>query len=167
MEPRAVEAPLPKPSSQRRGTRAIALVLWVMGCSYVPVFASSVLHGDWRGFFRGFGQVPWGQPLVIVLTAMAIVSTAVGLAARALLLRRAKAAATPQGRLALELVGMVAGMALLESAGVFGLTLGFAMGPPLASLTGLLLLVPVLGMPFLLPPHARFGASEESAIHPA
>lgn len=139
-------------------TRAIALFLWLSCCSY-PVLLVASATRDWGAYVQGFGAVPWKEPMVLALLIAAGLSFGLALLGRGLLLRQARRARTDAARLLLELLGMILGMALLEAVGIYGLVLGFALKPVPAPLCGLLMAVPILLLPFLLPPHARFGST--------
>jgi F0F1-type ATP synthase membrane subunit c/vacuolar-type H+-ATPase subunit K len=148
--------------AQRLTTRVIAFGLWMAVGIYVVIFAMVVLKGDPMGFFAPIGGAPWGQILLPVLCAMAATLPAAAFVLRRVFLARAQAAPDQATRCNLERTAMIVAAALFESVAVFGLVLGFVLGPATAPVAALMFLVPLFGIPFLLPPHARFGVDDRS-----
>jgi hypothetical protein len=79
------------------------------------------------------------------------------LAMRFVLLGRAARAPEGPERWGLERVAMIVSLALFESSAIYGLVLGFVVGPASAPVSALLFLLPLAAIPFLLPPHAKLG----------
>lgn len=136
--------------AQEKDLRTTLLVLRLQGFAmcyaapviYAVVYAVAVLHGRWDLLFQGFGAVPWSNPLVLGLLAVSGTTLAAAFTVPRLLpLRRGLADLRTRGTLA---------FALLETVAIFGLVLGFLLGPPAASLVLVLLLVPAVFCPLLL-----------------
>jgi len=109
---------------------------------YAVVYGLAVLQGRWNHFLQGFGAVPWANPLVLGLLAVSLTTlTAAFSVPRFLPQRRGLAGLRTRGTLA---------FALVETVAVFGLVLGFLLGPPAASLVLALLLVPSVFCPLLM-----------------
>jgi hypothetical protein len=143
--------------AQRLTTRIIAFALWMANAIYLGLLAFVVLKGELGGFLAPLSGVPWTNPLVAVLAGLGAMTPVPALLLRRILLARAAAITEPMPRLLQERNALIIPAALFESVGIYGLLLGFAVGPATAPLGLLLLLVPLAAIPFLLPPHARFG----------
>jgi len=124
-----------------RVTRIIALAICLGGpVIYILVYGMVVLKGQWSLFLQGFKQVPWGKPLVLALLALSATTLA-----GAFRLPRTLATGQPQQQfpplIALR-TGSIIACALVEAVAINGLVLGFVLGPALASLSLILMLVP-------------------------
>ncbi|HJU83998.1 MAG TPA: hypothetical protein VJ600_07285 [Holophagaceae bacterium] len=155
--------------ANRRVTRIIAFALWMAVWIYVFIFVQQVLQGRAIGFLAPLGSVPWDNPMTVILAAVGVMDIPVAILLRHRLLEQAARAPEGPQRWALERSGMIIGYALLEAIAIFGLVLGFALhNPAVAPLSGLMFLVPLIGQPLLLPPHARSGATaDDGAIRPS
>ncbi|MBK8725162.1 MAG: hypothetical protein IPL96_03655 [Holophagaceae bacterium] len=143
--------------AQARITRVIAAALWLAVWLYVFIFATQILKGDLRGFLAPIQDAPWGNPILPGLCGLSVLLPVPAFVMRGVLMARAANAHDPVLRCGLERVAMIVTMALFESVAVYGLVLGFVLGPAAAPVSGLMFLVPLVLNPFLLPPHARFG----------
>ncbi len=96
-----------------RVTRIIALAICLGGpVIYILVYGMVVLKGQWSLFLQGFKQVPWGKPQQQFPPLIALRT------------------------------GSIIACALVEAVAINGLVLGFVLGPALASLSLILMLVP-------------------------
>jgi F0F1-type ATP synthase membrane subunit c/vacuolar-type H+-ATPase subunit K len=160
----------PSPASletQRRTSRIIAFALWLAVWVYAFIYVFQILKGDPRGFLAPLAAAPWGNPVLVVLCALAALVTAPALLLRHTLLERAAKAHDAALRCGLERTGMIVSMAIFESIAIYGLVLGFVLGPATAPVSALLFLVPLVVNPFLLPPHARFRGGDDAGIRPS
>lgn len=124
-----------------RVTRLITLAICLGGpVLYILVYGMVVLKGQWALFLQGFDQVPWRTPLVLVLLALSATTLA-----GAFRLPRTLATGQPQKRLPALLAlrtGSIIACALVEAVAIYGLVLGFVLGPTVAPLSLALMLVP-------------------------
>ena len=128
---------------------------------YIAVYAIAVLQRNPSGFWVGFRAVPWGDPVLLVLLL-----TALGMLGAASMAPDFLAVRTPQGSSSLFgrlRVRLVIACAFLESIAVLGLVLGFVLGPEMASLSLVMLLVPVVGVILLFPRKAEYQAELDRA----
>ncbi len=139
-------------ATHRRTTRMIAFALWMAIWVYVLIYVTQILKGDPRGFLAPIGQAPWGNPFLPVLCGLAVLMPMPALLLRSVMMARA---------------AMIVTMALFESVGIYGLVLGFALGPSTAPVSALMFLVPLVLNPFFLPPHARAGDGVGSGLRPS
>jgi hypothetical protein len=153
--------------AQRLTSRIVAFALWMAVWVYVVLYTVQVLKGDPRGFLAPLAGAPWGNPFLVVLCALAVVMPVPAFLMRHVMLARAARAHNEALRWGLERVAMIVTMALFESVGVYGLVLGFALGPSTAPVSALMFLVPLVVIPFLLPPHARSGDGDGPGIRPS
>jgi F0F1-type ATP synthase membrane subunit c/vacuolar-type H+-ATPase subunit K len=144
-------------SAQRRVTRIIAFALWMAVWVYVAIFATQILKGDLRAFFAPLSSAPWNQPILPALCGLGAMMPVPALAMRFVLLGRAARAPEGPERWGLERVAMIVSLALFEASAIYGLVLGFVVGPASAPVSALLFLLPLAAIPFLLPPHAKLG----------
>lgn len=122
--------------------------------SYLVVFFVAAFHGDAALLLRslqGNPGVPWRHPLVLVLVILTITQLAFLPTLRGVLLAKAAqakhvAAAMPQAFSATVIL-----CALLETVAIYGLILGFAVGPATAPLSLLMMLMPPVAYPLLIP----------------
>lgn len=122
-----------------RVTRILALAMCCGGpAAYLVLYGFAVLKGDWAAFFQGLGDVPWSQPLVPALLAVSAMTLA-GAFVLPGILGTTQAQLPPLAALRTR---SVISYALLEAVAIYGLVLGFAVGPVMASLSLLLMLVP-------------------------
>lgn len=130
-------------------TRILAFALcYASPVLYALVYGIAVLTNRWSLFLQGFGTVPWTNPLVLGLLTVSATTLAGAFLLPDLLLRaqlRMKLPPLP----ALRTRSLIA-FAMLEAVAIYGLVLGFVVGPPVASLTLALLLVPPAACPLLL-----------------
>jgi len=143
--------------AHRRTTRIIAFALWMAVWVYVFIYATQILKGDWRAFLAPMAGAPWGQPILPVLCGLGAMMPVPALALRFVLMGRAARAPEGTERWGLERVAMIVSLALFESVAIYGLVLGFILGPSTAPVSALLFLLPLAAIPFLLPPHAKLG----------
>lgn len=132
-----------------RVTRILAFALcYASPVLYALVYGIAVLRNQWNLFLQGFGSVPWANPLVLGLL-MASVTTLVGAFVLPDILLRAQLRMKLPPLPALRTRSLIA-FAMLEVVAIHGLVMGFVIGPPVASLTLALLLVPPAACPLLL-----------------
>ena len=148
-----------------RLTRILAFALcYASTAIYAVLFALSVLQGRWEAFFQGFRAVPWQNPAVLVLLAIAAGTLALTFALPGILLgflRRTQPVLKALHFCCLAI------FALLESVAIYGLVLGFIAGPAVASLSLLLLLVPPAACPLVMPGEAKWREEfEQSLLRP-
>lgn len=146
--------------THRRVSRIIAIALWMAVWIYVFIYATQVLKGEVQGFFAPLGDAPWRNPILPVFCGLSVILPMPAFVMRSVLLARAANAPDGPLRWGLERVAMIVTMALFESVAIYGLVLGFVLGPATAPVSALLFLVPLVVNPFLLPPHARFGGDD-------
>lgn len=154
-------------ATHRRTTRMIAFALWMAIWVYVLIYVTQILKGDPRGFLAPIGQAPWGNPFLPVLCGLAVLMPMPALLLRSVMMARAARAHDEALRWGLERAAMIVTMALFESVGIYGLVLGFALGPSTAPVSALMFLVPLVLNPFFLPPHARAGDGDGSGLRPS
>ncbi len=118
---------------------------------YLLVLVLVVFHGDLRPLFAGFHTVPWGDLRIIVLSMTGLALVAAGPFLVHQFWVRAHAAATAEELFASLRTGHVIHCALLESVAIFGLVIGFTVGPAAGPVCLVLLLVPPVGYPLLVP----------------
>jgi F0F1-type ATP synthase membrane subunit c/vacuolar-type H+-ATPase subunit K len=130
-----------------RSTRILALAMCCGGpASYIAVYGLTVLDGRWERFLQGLGSIPWQQPVVPALLAVSAMTLA-GVFALPGLLGRVRSAQASQPPLAVLRARSIISYALLEAVAIYGLVLGFIVGPAAASLSLVLMLAPpVLGL---------------------
>lgn len=145
-----------------RVTRILALAMCCGGpAAYLVVYGLALLKGDWAAFFQGLGGVPWSQPIVPALLAVSAMTLA-GAFVLPGVLGAAQANLPPLAALRTR---SVVSYALLEAVAIYGLVLGFVIGPAVASLSLVLMLVPpALGLT-LLPSEQAWRDSCDRAPH--
>lgn len=104
----------------------------------------------------GLPKVPWSEPMVMVLAAMAFFTLAgVALFGR-VAPRLAAASRKPMDAVAKMLVFTLLGASFLETVAIYGLVLAFAMDERILPLSGMMLLLTSLGYFLLWPTQARW-----------
>jgi len=122
---------------------------------YILTFGSQVLRGRWQLFLGGFSQLPWADPRLP--GALACAGAALALAV--LLPPRLGRAQPGRPGLAVLRGRNLAACGLLVVVAVAGLYLGVKLGPPAASTSLVLFLVPVIRGFASFPSGARWRAA--------
>lgn len=141
---------IPPAEAQEQELRTTLLVLRLQAFAmcyaaplvYAAIYGVAVLQGRWSLFLQGFAAVPWTNPLVPALLVMALATLgAAFLVPRLLPLRPGLPGLRTRSTLT---------FALIETVAIFGLVLGFLLGPGVATPVLALLLVPPAFCPLLL-----------------
>lgn len=118
---------------------------------YLFLLIQIAFHGDYHPLLGGFHAVPWGDLRVIVLSMAGLALLAAGPFVVHQFWVRANGAATSQQLFASLRTGHIIHCALLESVAIFGLGLGFIIGPAAGPVCLVMLLVPPVGYLLLVP----------------
>ena len=160
----------PDQESTLQANLRVARVLWgalSLGAPlmYLVIYCIQVLHGDPAKFLIGLGQVPWQNPIVATLLAISFMTLPVAIILPERMARNGQYAnATAYAQLRVKLVITCA---FLESIAIYGLVCGFILGPKLASLSLLLMLVPIVGGILTFPSEASWRQTAEHSQSPA
>ena len=147
----------------------IARILWgalSLGAPlvYLLIFCIRSLHGDATKFLIGLGKVPWHNPMVTILL---ILSTLTLLIAFILPDRIARTGQYETASAYAQLrVKLVITCSFLEFIAIFGLVLGFTLGSKLATLSLLLMLVPIAAGVFTFPSESTWRQRTENSQSP-
>ncbi|GEM_PF-1628104 len=126
---------------------------------YVLTLGSQAYGSRWDLFLRGFGRLPWDDLRVSRLIAAAFLALALSL----FLPPHVGHMRDPHSALGTLRVRNLICSALLAAIAVCGLYLGVKIGPPAASLTLALCLVPMARACFIFPREARWRAAMNQA----
>lgn len=118
---------------------------------YLFLLVRITFHGDFGPMLAGFHGVPWGDLRVIVLCSLSVATLAGAPLISAMFWGRANRATTTGELLGKLRTGHIILCALLESVAIYGLVLGFLIGPGAGPLCLLMILVPPLGYLLLIP----------------
>jgi len=140
----------------RQSVRQARMVAFTCGfvapAMYIISLGSQVLRGRWRLFLAGFADLPWADPQVRVAMAAACLTLALAL----ILPPRLGRPRSPRSALATLKVRNLVGSALMAVVAVFGLRLCVQIGPPVASLSLAICLMPMVGCWAVLPAESRW-----------
>ncbi|GEM_PF-1145983 len=131
------------------GRVMVVFLTFVLVLVYASVFITAVLQGDPRGYLAGFAAVPFREPFVRILLVISAVTFLGAVAGSTWYFHspRPKPASAPVTNLIVLLVAS----ALLETLAIYGLVLGFAIGPKVATLSLALQAATVLGGALIFP----------------
>ena len=136
-----------------RQARMVAFTCcFVAPAMYIISLGSQALRGHWLLFLAGFGHLPWADPRVPGTVAGAALALGLGLVLPQRMGRTGEARATLGALKARNLLSS----ALLVAVAVCGLFLGVKLGPPAASLSLVLFLVPMVRGWFIFPSESRW-----------
>lgn len=125
---------------------------FVAPAMYIISLGSQVLRGRWRLFLASFADLPWDENLLRVSLAAACLTLALAL----ILPPRLGRPRDPRAALgALKLRNLLTA-ALMAAVAIFGLYLGVKIGPPVASLSLVICLLPMVGGWAVLPSESRW-----------
>lgn len=132
--------------------RILALALGIGApLSYLLVLVVAALGGNPRMLLVGFSELPWSNPILPVFLVLS--ASTLGLSFLLPDLMAAKQMGDRLGRLRTRLIMRCA---LMESVAIFGLVLSFLLGPAAATLSLLLILVPMVGTVLVFPNEAEW-----------
>lgn len=135
-----------------RGARILTLALGVGApLSYLVVLVVAALGGNPRLLLAGFSDLPWANPLLPVFLMLSASTLGLSFVLPNILAKRQES--DPFGLLRTRLILRCA---LMESAAIFGLVLSFVLGPAAATLSLLLILVPLVGTVLVFPNEAEW-----------
>jgi hypothetical protein len=139
-----------------RQARMVAFVcLYVAPAMYILSVGSQVLRSHWHLFFGGFSRLPWADPRVPGCVAGAGLALALAL----LVPPRLGRMDDPRSALGALKARNLLTAALMVAVAVCGLFLAVKIGPPAASLSLVLFLVPVVTGWSVFPSEARWRAA--------
>lgn len=142
--------------SELRKHVALARLLGFSLCFLAPAVYLVLLvrlgfHGDHHPLLAGFHSVPWGDLRIIILSMAGLAILAAGPFLVQQFWARANKAGTPAELFADLRTGHIVHCALLESVAIFGLALGFTVGPAAGPVCLAMLLTPPVGYLLLVP----------------
>jgi len=137
--------------SVRQARLVAATCGFIAPVMYLMSIGTQALRGHWALFLGGFGRLPWADPRVP--GALAAAALAMGLAL--VLPRRLDRGKASMGALRGR---NLMSCALLVCVAVCGLYLGMKLGPPAASLSLVLCLLPMVRTVFIFPSEAGWRA---------
>ena len=147
--------------ASRRIARILAFAMWFSVLIYGFAFAQAKLRGDFAAFAGSLRTVPWADPRIPMFGALAAVDLVMAMVLRRIQLAKASAEPAGPARWVIERKAMIISIAVLEAIALVGIALGFSTATEeakaIAPLVGLFILVPLVVIPFMLPPHARLG----------
>ena len=150
--------------ASRRSARIIAFAMWSSVLIYGFVFAQAKLHGNFAAFAGSLRAVPWADSRISMFGALGSMDLVLALVLRRVQLSKASAEPAGPVKWLIERKAMIITIALLEAIALVGIALGFsaplAETKAIAPLVGLFILVPLVAIPFMLPPHARLGLGD-------
>lgn len=139
-----------------RQARLVAFTCcFVAPAMYLLSLGSQVLAGRWGGFLAGFGRLPWEDHRVSGSIAGACAALALAL----VLPPRLGRMSDPRSALGALKARNLLGSALLATMAVCGLYVGVKIGPPAASLSLALCLMPMVRACFVFPTEAGWRAA--------
>jgi hypothetical protein len=128
----------------RQGVRQARMVAFVCmfaaPAMYLVCLYSQVLRGRWQLFLGGFNRIPWADRRVPVALGVAILALALAV----ILPPRLGRTDQPRAALGVLKARNLVGSGLMVAVAICGLYLGVKIGPPAASLSLVLCLVPPL-----------------------
>ena len=119
---------------------------------YIISLGSQVLRGRWRLFLASFADLPWDENLLRVSLAAACLTLALAL----ILPPRLGRPSSPRAALGTLKLRNLLTSALMAAVAVFGLYLGVKIGPPVAPLSLVICLLPMVGCWAVLPSESRW-----------
>lgn len=137
--------------------------------SYLVVAFVAVFQSDPSLLFQslqGRPGVPWRHPMVLALVLLSITQMAFLPTLRGLLLAKAQRAKHLAAALPQAFNATVVLCAILETVAIYGLVLGFVVGPAAAPLSLLMILLPPVAYPLLVPQREAWQALAEAVQNP-
>lgn len=133
-------------------TRVIGFSLCFLAPAiYLLLLVQMVFHGSPRPLIAGFHSVPWGDLRIIVLSMAGLALLAAGPYLVEQFWARANAATTAEGLFSNLRTGHIIHCAMLESVAIFGLVLGFTVGPAAGPVCLVMSLLPPAGYLLFVP----------------
>jgi hypothetical protein len=146
-----------------RQARMVAFTCcFVAPAMYIITLGSQAFRGHWQLFLAGFGRLPWSQPRVPGAVAAAALAMALAL----VLPQRLGQTGEPRAALGALKARNLVSSALLVAVAVCGLFLGVKIGPPAASLSLVLFLLPMVRGWFVFPGESRWRAVMSGTSRP-
>jgi hypothetical protein len=140
--------------SVRQGRLVAFTCCFVAPAMYLVSLDSQVLRGHWMLFLSGFSRLPWDDPRVPWSIAGAFLALALSL----ILPQRLGHMRDPRSALGTLKGRNLLTVALLAAMAICGLYLGVKIGPPAASASLALCLIPAARGLFVFPTEARWRA---------
>ena len=125
---------------------------FVAPAMYIISLGSQVLRGRWSLFLAGFADLPWEEPLVRACLVAACLTLVLAL----VLPPRLGQPRDSRAALGTLKLRNLLTAALMAAVAIFGLYLGVKIGPPVASLSLLICLLPMVGCWAVLPSESRW-----------